>query len=83
MCSRFGPAMITKIEAVNFRCLRNISQALGNFHVLTGPNGSGKSTFLSVPHVIGLFSSSADVRNDCDLLDWSRWRSHEVPSGSA
>ena len=48
--------MITKIEAVNFRCLRNISQTLGPFHVLTGPNGSGKSTFLSVPYVIGLFA---------------------------
>lgn len=49
--------MITKIEAVNFRCLRNVSQTLDPFHVLTGPNGSGKSTFLSVPHVIGLFAS--------------------------
>jgi predicted ATPase len=48
--------MITKIEAVNFRCLRNVSQTLGNFHVLTGPNGSGKSTFLGVANVIGLFA---------------------------
>lgn len=48
--------MITKIEAVNFRCLRNVSQVLDRFHVLTGPNGSGKSTFLSVPYVIGLFA---------------------------
>lgn len=48
--------MITKIEAVNFRCLRNVSQTLGPFHVLTGPNGSGKSTFLNVANVIGLFA---------------------------
>jgi predicted ATPase len=48
--------MITKIEAVNFRCLRNVSQILDRFHVLTGPNGSGKSTFLSVPYVIGKFA---------------------------
>lgn len=48
--------MITKIEAVNFRCLRNVSQTLGPFHVLTGPNGSGKSTFLNIPYVIGLFA---------------------------
>lgn len=48
--------MITKIEAVNFRCLRNVSQTLEPFHVLTGPNGSGKSTFLSVPNIIGLFA---------------------------
>lgn len=48
--------MITKIEAVNFRCLRNVSQTLGRFHVITGPNGSGKSTFLQVPYVLGLFA---------------------------
>ncbi len=48
--------MITKIEAVNFRCLRNVSQILDRFHVLTGPNGSGKSTFLSVPYVVGKFA---------------------------
>lgn len=48
--------MITKIEAVNYGCLRNVSQTLGPFHVLTGPNGSGKSTFLSVATVIGLFA---------------------------
>lgn len=41
--------MITKIEAVNFRCLRNISQTLGHFHVITGPNGSGKTTVAGFP----------------------------------
>ncbi|MDP2898515.1 MAG: ATP-binding protein [bacterium] len=40
--------MITKIEALNYRCLRYVSQGLGNFHVLAGPNASGKSTFLDV-----------------------------------
>lgn len=40
--------MITRIEAMNFRCLRQISQALHPFHVLVGPNASGKSTFLDV-----------------------------------
>lgn len=48
--------MITKIEAVNFRCLRNVSQTVGPFQVLTGPNASGKSTFLSVPALLGLFA---------------------------
>ena len=33
--------MITKIEAVNYRCLASVSQTLGNFHVITGPIGSG------------------------------------------
>lgn len=40
--------MITKIEALNYRCLRYVSQELGDFHVLAGPNASGKSTFLDV-----------------------------------
>lgn len=48
--------MITKIEAVNFRCLRNVSQELGHFHVITGPNGCGKSTFLEVPQLLAAFA---------------------------
>jgi predicted ATPase len=33
--------MITRIEALGYRCLRYISQPLGPFHVLVGPNASG------------------------------------------
>jgi predicted ATPase len=40
--------MITLIEALNFRCLRDISRPMDRFHVLVGPNASGKSTFLDV-----------------------------------
>lgn len=40
--------MIRRIEALNYRCLRYVSQPLGHFHVLVGPNASGKSTFLDV-----------------------------------
>lgn len=47
--------MITKIEAVNFRCLRAVSQSLGRFHVVAGPNGSGKSTFFEVPRLLAAF----------------------------
>jgi len=50
--------MIRRIEALNYRCLRYVSQPLDHFHVLVGPNASGKSTFLDV---LGL------VR---DLLTW-------------
>ncbi len=53
--------MITKIEALNYRCFRYISQELGNFHILAGSNASGKSTFLDV---IALIS---DVLNDGPL----------------
>src|SRR3990167_2521620 len=41
-------AMISLIEALNYRCLRDVRQPLKPFHVLVGPNASGKSTFLDV-----------------------------------
>jgi predicted ATPase len=41
--------MITRIEALNYRCLRYVAQDLGPFHILAGPNASGKSSFLDVP----------------------------------
>ena len=40
--------MIRRIEVLNYRCLRYVSQPLDHFHVLVGPNASGKSTFLDV-----------------------------------
>jgi predicted ATPase len=45
--------MIRLIEALNFRCLRYISQPLGPFQVLVGPNASGKTTFLDVVSFLG------------------------------
>lgn len=48
--------MISKIEAVGYRCLQNVSQTLGNFHILAGPNGSGKSTFIGIPFVLGQYA---------------------------
>ena len=49
--------MITRVEALNYRCLRYVHRPLHPFHVLVGPNASGKTTFLDV---IGFL---------CDLLD--------------
>jgi predicted ATP-dependent endonuclease of OLD family len=40
--------MFSEIEALNYRCLRYVSQAMAPFQVLIGPNASGKSTFLDV-----------------------------------
>jgi len=40
--------MITRVEALNYRCLRHVERDVGPFHVLVGPNASGKSTFLDV-----------------------------------
>ncbi|HUW30412.1 MAG TPA: ATP-binding protein [Planctomycetota bacterium] len=45
--------MITLIEALNYRCLRYVSQPLERFHVLVGPNASGKTTFLDVVAFLG------------------------------
>jgi predicted ATPase len=67
--------MITKIEALNFRCLRYISQPLNSFHILVGPNASGKTTFLDVISFLSqLVSNGLDftinerARNFKDLL---------------
>jgi predicted ATPase len=40
--------MLSAIEALNYRSLRYVSQALVPFQVLIGPNASGKSSFLDV-----------------------------------
>lgn len=48
--------MFTRIEAKNYRCLKEVSQPLNPFEILVGPNGSGKSTFLDV---IGFLSDFA------------------------
>jgi predicted ATPase len=40
--------MIIQLEAYNYRCLREVRQGLGRFHVLIGRNASGKSAFLDV-----------------------------------
>ena len=45
--------MITRVEALNYRCLRYIEQDLGPLHVLVGPNASGKTTFLDVVAFLG------------------------------
>lgn len=69
---------ITRIRALNFRCLRHVDVSLGNFQVLIGPNASGKSTFLDVLAFLGdLFSVGLDraiaSRSDNFLdLVWNR-----------
>ena len=57
--------MIRLIEALNYRCLRSISQPLGPFHVLVGPNASGKTTFLDVVAFLGrMVSDGLDAALD-------------------
>lgn len=70
--------MITRIEALSYRCLRYVSQPLDRFHVLIGPNASGKTTFLDVVAFLGrLVSGGLDeaiserTQNFQDLI-WGR-----------
>ena len=44
--------MIARIEALNYKCLRYVSQGLQRFQILVGPHASGKSTFLDVPALL-------------------------------
>ncbi len=70
--------MIRQIEARHYRCIKEIRQGLGNFHVLVGPNASGKSTFLDIPSFIrqmeleGLDAAVAQRTNDIHDLFWQR-----------
>lgn len=70
--------MITRIEALNYRCLRYVSCPLERMHVLVGPNGSGKTSFLDVIAFLsdlvseGLEAAISErTRNPVDLR-WSR-----------
>lgn len=45
--------MITRIEAYNFRCFREVKQSLRPFQILVGPNASGKSAFMDVLAFLG------------------------------
>ncbi len=70
--------MISLIEALNFRSLRDINRPLSAFHVLVGPNASGKTTFLDVVAFLGKFVSDGldtaieeRTRNLQDLF-WAR-----------
>lgn len=74
--------MIRLIEALNYRCLRYISQPMESFHVLIGPNASGKTTYLDVIAFLGQLVSdgvekavSDRTQNFEDLL-WGRQGSY-------
>ncbi len=45
--------MIRRIEALNYRSLRDVDVSIGNFEILVGPNGSGKSSLLDVIAILG------------------------------
>ena len=45
--------MIRRLEALHYRCLRNVDVELGRFHILVGPNASGKSTLFDAIAFLG------------------------------
>ncbi|MEV0777259.1 AAA family ATPase [Streptomyces sp. NPDC050433] len=67
------PARLLRLEAENFRSLRDVSIPLGDLTVLVGPNGVGKSNVLQV------FSFLADIiRTDLQPALESRGGFEEV-----
>lgn len=74
-----GTQMLTLVEALGFRCLRDVSQSLGAFQVLVGANASGKTTFLDVVSFLGDVVSggpeSAVRRRSENIGDLTWWRS--------
>ena len=47
--------IISRVEALDYRCLRYINQPLQPFHVLVGANATGKSALLDVMSLLGDF----------------------------
>ncbi len=74
--------MLRRIQAKNFRCLRDVDVELdGEFHLLIGPNGAGKTAFMDVLAFLSDFVSDGLVyaitkrtKNFQDLI-WGRPRS--------
>jgi predicted ATPase len=73
-----GFHMITRIQALGYRCLKYVDQQVAPFQVLVGANASGKTTFLDVVGFLGdLVGDGLDYAVSCrtssfqDLV-WSR-----------
>ncbi len=72
--------MIVEIEALSYRCLRDVHQSIAPFQVLIGPNASGKSTFLDIVAFLadmvrekeGVARAVADRAPDVRDLVWMR-----------
>ena len=77
-CACYPIGMVTRVEALNYRCLRYVSRAVNGINVLVGPNASGKTTFIDVIAFLGDlvrdgfdFAVETRTRNWNDLL-WMR-----------
>jgi predicted ATPase len=45
--------MITRLDAMNYRCFERLGVPLGDLCVVAGANGSGKTTLLDIPILLG------------------------------
>lgn len=45
--------MITRLEAIRYRCFERLAIDLSNFQVIVGANGAGKTTLLDLPVLFG------------------------------
>jgi len=45
--------MITRLEAIRYRCFERLAVDLTDFQVIVGANGAGKSTLLDLPFLVG------------------------------
>lgn len=70
--------MISRIQALHYRCLRYIDQKAGPFHLLVGANATGKTTFLDVVSFFGdlvsggLETAVRERSNNPQDLMWKR-----------
>ncbi|MBR8827988.1 MAG: AAA family ATPase [Gomphosphaeria aponina SAG 52.96 = DSM 107014] len=67
--------MLSRVQALNYRCLRYIDLPLLPFQVLIGPNASGKSSFLDVVNLLGDYVQFG--------LDDALLRTYQNPNGRA
>ncbi len=67
--------MLTRVQALNYRCLRYVDRPLLPFQVLIGPNASGKSSFLDVVALLGDYAREG--------LDNALLQTFQNPTGRA
>jgi predicted ATPase len=53
--------MITRLEAIRYRCFERLGIDVGGFQVVVGANGAGKTTLLDLPVLVGDLLRSTNV----------------------
>ena len=53
--------MITRIEAMRYRCFENIGVNIPRYGVLVGANGAGKTTLLDIPRALSDCLGQRDI----------------------